>query len=393
MERTVAPQRALGLQTVGPNLMLQGLRMLVSICITALVVPAVLLMLLTVLITHGYTMAVPQGQNAMGLALPFLALIAAGIALLLATLLTFSQGSPWWIASAFPTPRLIAAAIALGIGMASVCTLVGWMERWGSWVPPASLITAILGPALMGAVLVVGAWKPHDQLRTAAWYPALTPALGVIALCGYAMTAAALRNEWNHAQANRERVAAYESREAEEQARRRSLTPVEALAEEFAQMSEQAPLWVFIARLPDEPDQARRAMTIERALRVPELSFQVSSTLSDSHPRYRHGTMELILALPPESLQSEWITSLKEAITLSASQIAANPDWMTPDPFSNPDPIRHIRCMALTARALHAQDSLADALCSLRDAIAAAATHPRSAACLKALDDARTTAP
>lgn len=363
--------------------------MIVSICITALVLPAVLIMLLSVLVTRCYTMAVPQGQNAMGLALPFLALIAAAGALLLATLLTFVQGTPWWVGQNTPAPRLFALAIAVGTGMASVGTLIAWMERWGSWVPPASLITAIAGPALLGGVLLAAAWKPLPQLHAFSLHRALAPALGIIAISGYAMIAIALLGTWKQHQANQQRVAASESLESQERSRRRSLTPVEALQEDFAQMSDQAPLWVFIARLPDEPDPALRAMIVERSLRVPDLSEQISATLSDNHPRYRHGTLMLILATAPESRRSDWAPSLREAIELSARQIAADPSWLSPDSFSNPDPVGHVQCMALAAHALAARDeSLANALPTLRSTIAAATSHPQTATCLKAIDEA-----
>lgn len=363
--------------------------MIVSICITALVVPAVLVMLLSVLITRCYTMAVPQGQNAMGLALPFLALIAAAGALLLATLLTFIQGTPWWVAPAIPAPRLIGLAIVVGIALASVGTLIAWMERWGSWVPPASLITAIAGPVLLGGVLLASAWKPVPQLHAFALHKALAPALGFIAISGYAMTAIALLGTWKQHRANQQRVAASESLEAQEQARRRSLTPVQALQEDFAEMSDQAPLWVFIARLPDEPDPALRAMIVERSLHVPDLSGQISATLSDNHPRYRHGTLMLILATAPESRHADWASPLREAIDLSARQIDADPNWLSPDSFSNPDPVGHVRCMALAAHAFAARDnSLANALTTLRSTITAAASHPQTATCLKAIDEA-----
>jgi hypothetical protein len=153
-------------------------------------------------------------------------------------------------------------------------------------------------------------------------------------------------------------------------------------------MSDDAPLWVFVASLPDETDQASRALTIARAQQVPDFDAQVASTLSDTHPRYRHGTLALILALPHDRLRAPWAAALHSAIQTTTSQIAASPAWLTPDAFSNPAPAEHLRELALAAAALDGGPETDTALRKLRDTIAAVTSNPDATHALGIFDQA-----
>ncbi|MCX5691314.1 MAG: hypothetical protein NTV94_16255, partial [Planctomycetota bacterium] len=105
------------------------------------------------------------------------------------------------------------------------------------------------------------------------------------------------------------------------------------------------------------------------------------------HPRYRHGSLILMLELPPHARKPEWSTPLQDAIRTSARQIASDAQWLTPDAFSNPSPSDHIRAMVLAARAISEPAESKDALSELRAAIESVANKPSAAECLRVFDE------
>jgi hypothetical protein len=124
--------------------------MLASIIVTLLVVPAVLLSLLAVLATAGYTARVPGGADAMGLALPFFTTAGAGLAMVVASWVCVGAGKLDWISSRPMVPLTLATLASLGVALASLGVLVAWMERMGAWVPSAGADLRGAGPDLPG---------------------------------------------------------------------------------------------------------------------------------------------------------------------------------------------------------------------------------------------------
>lgn len=354
--------------------------MLVSIIVTLLVVPAVLLSLLAVLATAGYTAPVPGGADAMGLALPFFTTAGAGLAMVVASWVSVGAGRLDWISPRPMIPFTVATLASLGVALASVGVLVAWMEKMGAWVPSAGLICGALGPICLGATLIGSAWLDADRIKDSALPIVAGLPLTLVAFAGFGAGLYALTAWMKLSGENTQRLIAEAKAEETEFARRAALSPAEALREDFAHMSPEAPLWVIVARLPDEHDAEARTLIVERALRVPNFDSELEKTISADWERYRHACVELIRLVPDEMIRPAWSSSLSRAITISADEIEKNHQWFTPREDRNPDPIGHVRAMADAAARLGNPPELSAALDALSKAIDRASIPEREQA-------------
>ena len=360
--------------------------MFLSIVISVLVGVAVLLSLLNVLETSAFSARPPQGSNAAGLVVLLAVSIAAGLAFLIATWICGARGGLAWISSRPMVPTAIATAVAFGVALAAVGVLWEWMETKPSWVVPAGLVCGLFGPLALGAFLIACAWAAPDRLAASPLPRISGAALVPVALAGYALTARGAAGLLKQSHENAARVAASNAKDEAEYARLRARPPLEALREDYAKMSPDAPLWVFIASLPDTRDAECRAFIITRALHVPNFEADFERTLTDDHPRYRHGCLDLIRFAPADAIKPAWGPIVARAVAIASKEISADQRWLTEPSTANPDPIEHIGAMVDASARLGHTAEVARALRDLRTAVASRDLGPERDDALQALD-------
>lgn len=373
-------------------LRISGVHMAASIAITVLVVPAALCFLINAAMTAAFTDKPPQGANAMGLVIPvFLAIIGAAL-FLIATWVCLASGRLDWISPKPLIPTLIATAATFGICLAATGILIAWMENMGRFVPLGGFIFGIIGPALLAALILLNTWNAADSTRSSPLALIANTLLLTISLCGFALGAYGAFKHFKLSLENQSRIAADQVIFESKWARIRARSPMEALREDYAAMSPETPLWVFIASLPERTEPDCREFIIARALKVPNLNDDLTRTLTGDHSRYRHGCLDLLCFAPASSLNKEWATPLLRAIDITAQQIQRKPEWLTPDSFSNPDPARHLQSMVDAVARLGETPQLADALRHLKTVVEATPDSPHKSAALAAFSDIATPA-
>jgi hypothetical protein len=359
--------------------------MIASIFITILVLPSLMFHLMNVAVTGGYKGRVPGGPDAMGLAMPIIGAALGAIGFLFATWICVGHGGFDWISSIGPLAFLIATLGTLGVCLAAWFVLVGWMERMGAWVPPVGMVCGLLAPICLAGMLLICAWMPASDIVASPLPKVFAAVLGPIALAGLGVgavvgtqllrqSAARSRRRWEEAEA--------QDREIERKARR---SPLEEVHETYAEMTDQSPLWTYVAALPDYTDAECRAFVVERSLKLPNLDEQLAGTINTDHPRYRHGCFDLIRFAPASAVKDAWAPAVEKAIRLSAKQIRENPDWLKEDYFSNPDPIEHLRAMEQAATRVGGGTGMTEALAELRKSIEAAADSPERSRAISSL--------
>ena len=344
-----------------------GVRMILSLLAAAAAVLAGLLLLGNLLMSGAYAGRVPMGADAMGLVVPLFCAIAAALLLLAATGLLLANGGLDWLGARGGWRTML---VMLGVGFAAAAVLVAWMERMGAWVMPLGLFFGVLAPLSAVALLLASAWRDGAVMQAATWPKMVAGLLVLAALGGAVLLAWGLVLQARHGAAVVEQARVEQVRRNIESARRDALSPIERLREDYAEFSPNTPLWVFIAGLPDPTEPEVRDFIIARALQVPNLDGDLEATIADQHPRYRHGASEFVRYVPDAALKPRWIDAVAASMRVSATQIAANPDWLQPDAFANPDPVAHLA--SLVAAALRfAPDAKAQAAqAELRAAIA-----------------------
>lgn len=342
--------------------------MFLSLLATAAAALAGLLLLANLLMSGAYGGRVPTGADAMGLIVP---LVLAGVAALLlpaAAGLLLANGRLAWL-GAFGGWKVM--AVMLGVGIAAGAVLIAWMERLGGWVMPLGLFCGALAPALAIGLLVASAWRDSAAWPTQAWPKFAAAVLLASALCGLGLAAWGGMRELQREADNQRRALAEQARQNAEAARRAALSPLERLREDYAAFSPTAPLWVFVASLPEPTAPEVRDFVIARALQVPDLDHDLACTLASDHPRYRHGASELVRYAPEAALKPAWADAVAASMRVSARQIGERPDWLTPDAFAHPDPLAHLASLVAAAARFAPNRDLAAARSELRAALAA----------------------
>ena len=318
----------------------------VSLLASAAAVLAGLLFLASLLMSGAFAGRVPGGADAMGLVVPMFGSIGAAVLLLFATLLLGVNGRLAWVGG---HAGWVAGSVVLDVGIAAVGVLIAWMERMGGWVFPIGLFCGGLAPMVAVVLLMASAWRDPATLQAAAW---TRPAAGVLlmsALGGLALVSwVAVRQQRQGAEIV-ERARVEQIARNVEAARREALSPIERLREDYAEFSADTPLWVFIAGLPDPTEAEVRDFIIARALQVPDLDRGLDATITDAHPRYRHGASEFIRHAPQAALRPSWADAVAASMRVTAAQLASNPDWLVPDDFANPDPVAHLASLVAAA--------------------------------------------
>ena len=348
--------------------------MFLSLLATFATTIAALLLLANLLMSSAYAGRVPSGDAAMGLVVPFFCAVIAAILLLVATGLLMANGRLGWLGA---RGGWTAMMVMLGVGVAAVAVLVAWMERMGAWVMPVGLFSGGVAPAFAVMLLIASAWRDSATLQGASWVRAGLIVLVASALCGVAMGLWGGVLQWQRQADNAARARDEQAQRDLESARRDALSPVERLREDYAHFSPDAPLWVFIAGLPDPTEAEVRDFIIARALQVPNLDVNLAQTIADAHPRYRHGAAELVRYAPVAKLNPAWADAVVASLRVTAGQIASNPDWLLPDDFANPDPIAHLASLVAAAARFAPSVGVLAAQSELRAVIARLPASPQ----------------
>jgi|GEM_PF-3466065 len=342
-----------------------------SIFITLLTVPPIILFFVLFLYTNAYIAEAPGGHKAMALLIPALFTVIAGIMLLIATWLCLARGGLDFISSRPMVPSIVATLVALGIGFGAVGIFLGWMERGTSWVPMLGWLGGGLAPIGLGALLITCAWMPVETARQSTPLKIIASPLALVGLLGLVGAGvAATKVLRQQAAKHRAEIANIEAENAEWE-RKNARSPIEAVREDYSAMDPTSPLWIIAAGLPDFTDAECRAFIVDRAFKCPNFETEITQTITNAQPRYRHGCLDVIRFAPKDRIKSEWAASVAQAIELSAEQIKADPNWMKKDRHSNPDPIEHLRAMVEAARALGNPPEITSAIQKLREAVSA----------------------
>ncbi|MFO1252337.1 MAG: hypothetical protein U1E77_14655 [Inhella sp.] len=357
---------------------------MLSFLVSALTAIAMLLTLLTAGILGFYTTRVPQGDAAMGLIVPFISAILAGLAGLLALLCFALRGGldPLdWTRS-----QAVGAALGAGplLGLAIFGALIAWAEAPWARIPLMLNLVGLLLPLGAHTLLLVANAQGITALPHSPWGKGLLGAGAGALLAGALCALAMLVAQWTLSQRNH--AAAQEAQQAQqaEEQRREALGPAGRVREDLARYSDDAPLWTLSAGLPFEPDASVRAIWIERALRVPQFEQELRGNLCTEHSIYRHGAAVLVAEMPKERLQpAAWSPWLAEDARRTAEDIRAHGLGRHGDDVG----VEHALAIArATARLQPQQPELRAALQALQQAVAAAPAHPQQQAALQALN-------
>ncbi|MBH9579244.1 hypothetical protein [Inhella proteolytica] len=357
---------------------------MLSFLVSALTVVAMLLTLLTAGILGFYTARVPHGDGAMGLIVPFLSAILAGVAGLLALLCFALRGgldSLDWTRG-----QAVGAALGAGLllGLAIFGALLAWAEAPWARIPLLLNLAGLLLPLGAHTLLLVANAQGIAPLPHTPWGKGLLAAGAGALLAGALCGAAMLVVQWRLSQAQHAAaVEAQQERQAEDQ-RREALGPAGRLREDLARYSDDAPLWTLSAGLPFEHDASLRAIWIERALRVPHFGQELRGNLCTEHAIYRHGAAVLVAEMPAERVQAEaWSPWLAEDARRTAEDIRAH----GLDRHGDDVGVEHALATARAAARLQpAHPELRAGLQALQEAVAAAPAHPQQQAALQALN-------
>lgn len=341
--------------------------MLIQLLATILILIALFALTASFLTVGAYLSDVPGGDRAMGLIVPIALSVGGALLLLGATGLTVLTERLAWIG---PRPGAAAMWVALGLGTAAVTILIAWMQRLGGWVAPVGIFVGGIAPWIAAGLLLASLWAPQAVIASPAtrW---LAGSLVFAALSALGISLALAADAYTAARANAARNDEADAVRIAEDQRRNALTPVERRREDYATYSPDTPLWVFVTSLPELTAGPERDLVMDHALKVPGFQHQLEQTMTTHHPVFRHGAIELVRHAPESVRKPEWNHWLARAIDISATQIAAAPDWLVPKSQSNPDPVAHIGAMVAAADRLGPDAQITAALQQLRKALTA----------------------
>jgi hypothetical protein len=243
-----------------------------------------------------YAKRAPQGERAMGLIVPLVLLIGAGLAFLLASWCTVGRGSFAPLAPSVGGALLLATGIALGLGGGAFGSFVWWAERRRDDLAFGALVIGLVLP-LGGHLLLLGlALEPHPQpiwVKEADIVLAGAAAPG--ALLGLGLLALAQR--MRHRAAAQARQAA-EAREAK-YAAKRARTPIEKTLEYLATAG-QAPVWHLCMSLFHERDGESRRCLVQHIAKRADLVPGLEETLGSEFASLRGGALDFLRELESE---------------------------------------------------------------------------------------------
>lgn len=348
---------------------------MLSFLISALTIIAMLLTLLGAGMLRFFTMRVPQGDAAMGLIVPLISSLLAGLAGLLALLCWALRGGLDPLGWSRGQALLAAFAAGLLLGLAIFGALIAWAEAPWARQPLLLNLVGLLLPMGAHALLLAANAQGIAALPASAWGKGLLGLGAGALLAGAACGLAMLGTQWmlsqhQHAAA----LAQLRERQAEE-ARLEALGPQARLRAELARFDASAPLWTLSAGLSFEADASLRAIWIERALQVQSFERELQCNLASVHGVYRHGAAILLAEMPAALVQAQaWSPWLAEDARRSAADIRRHGLGRHGDDALAEHALAIARA---AARLLPGEAPLRDALQSLQQAVAAAAPHTK----------------
>lgn len=344
-----------------------------SFLVTALAAIAALLCVLVLLGTKGYTMRVPQGADAMGLVVPLVAAILAGLALVVATVIALGDGRLAWIAPAGAGVAGRAVAIAIGIACAVVGAMIVWASSRGWWVVPLGLAGGGVAPLLMAGVLATS--RAAGTAPSRGVLAVLVPVAGI----GYALAVAGL-GVWFVADA-RNRVAQLEEYRAREarHAREATMTPAERLTEVFADFDADAPAWSIVSSFLQWGDDAgARAVIVERTFKVPDLDADLARTLVSEYPQYRTAALAFVQWVDDARLRPAWCAAVAQSIDSTTAAVRADATWLHTGDQVPPGPVGNVRAIRAAAARYPRDTAVARALAELTRTVTALPASARN---------------
>ncbi len=331
--------------------------------------------------TGAFFGRVPGGESAVGLVVVLAAAVVGALLLVLAAWLAALAGRLDWIG---PRPAWWAVGAALAVGGAAVVAFLAWAERIEGWERLAAVSAGALLPLLAHVLLLRCLWRAAAP--AAGERLLFSSAVGLATLLGGLLLFGLLSTALARSASNQRATAQADAVTAAAREHRLSLPPVERLRQDYAGFSPDTPLWVFVGALADPVDADVRALVVARAQAVPDFERALLDTLTARFPRYRHGALELLLALP----RTRWPAGLDGALAASIRKDAgevAGSDWLVARRERNPDPPGHLRALRAVAKELRPDPAIDEALATLRAAIAASPDPTLRRAALSAFDD------
>ncbi|MFN4116927.1 MAG: hypothetical protein ACK4F7_10580 [Inhella sp.] len=349
---------------------------MLSFLVSALTVIAMLLTLLSAGMLRFFTMRVPQGDAAMGLIVPLISSLLAGLAGLLALLCWALRGGLDPLGWSRGQAVLAALAAGLLLGLAIFGALIAWAEA--PWARQPLLLLNLVGlllPLGAHALLLVANAQGIAALPASAWGKGLLGLGAGALLAGAACGLAMIGTQWALSQRNHAAAMAQLREREAAAARLEALGPQARLRAELARFDASAPLWTLSAGLSFETDATLRAIWIERALQVPTFERELHCNLASDHGIYRHGAAILLAEMPGARLQAQaWSPWLAEDARRTAADIRRHGLGRHGDDAL----AEHALAIARAAARLRPDEApLRDALDNLQQAVAAAAPHPQ----------------
>lgn len=349
-------------------------------CVTVLSLVGVLLVLLSNAGTTGFFMRnPPTGERAMGLIVSFGALIVAAVVLVLASVLAAAGGGKSAIGLLRETPvasGIVLVVVTLGVAIAAFLALAMWTEpllvgaKLRGIKPLIGWTAGLLGPLLLGIVLIVGAWTPATMMnerpplmvaaRWACWL------LVALAVGGYGLGGLILGRPLI-ARVTATRAALARESPAERAARERFRhTPIEELVrEEMDGLPSDAPLSDVVRCFVGSPkkltDRARELL-VQRALCVPDVDRQLVEIMGSTPYVYRWGGAEMVRHAAPQYMKShreEWARAVATGIDATADAMTMRPAWLSETFDLNPEPLELVRSLLAAAERFEGCDEYA----------------------------------
>lgn len=346
-------------------------------CVTFLAVLGVLVVLISNAGTTGFfTKNPPTGERAMGMIVPFAALVVASLVLVLASVLAAVGAGKSAIGLIRDTPGasgVVLVVLTLGVSIAAFLALAMWSEPLlvGPGLrgvkPMIGWTAGLLGPVVLGAVLIVGAWMPASVMNESASVKAAARwacwVLVALAAGGYGVGGLILgRPVIARVLATRAALARESPAEREARERFRHTPIEELLSEELDGLASDAPLSSVVRCFVGSPkkltDRARE-MLVQRALCVPEVDRQLVEMMGATPYLYRWGGAEMVRHAAPnyvEAHRREWATAVATGIDATAEAMMMRPAWLSETFDLNPEPLELVRSLLAAAERFEGSD-------------------------------------
>ncbi len=332
------------------------------------------MLFVNVLCTGMFRNARPQGDQAMGLVVPFFVLAGSILVLTLASLLgaftvnTAAVGtlssSPWFAG-------ILAVALTLGTGVGAGIAFLLWCEPASvgklvrAIVVPVGIVMGVFGPLALGVMLFIGVWMPKTAASTAL-ASSNTTGMGlragvatmcVLSVAGYTLGGCMFWREIRRIVGNRARMLARAAKKRVWRLLEERRPPKELLADELARLAADAPLSSVIVYLPDQPgarplDDDCRDIVIRRALAIADLDTQLDDCMKSRSYLDRQGAAEFLVYVPEAQFAARrgaWGRALLAGLNATGDGIACRPGWLNETFDSKPDPLGHVRSLLRAA--------------------------------------------